>query len=196
MPVQTEDPRVERTRSRVIEAALALLRAEGPDAVTHSRVAAMSGVGRATVYRHWPDRWALIIDAFESLSMTMTVPTDLSVRESLVAVLSQLADNLDSPMAFAMSSMISRAEHEPEVRAFLDRLLAHASEEIEAALEKGAREEGLVLDVPPETALAALAGPLFYERFIAGCIASRDQIPIHVDGLLARWRPPTEGRAS
>jgi AcrR family transcriptional regulator len=183
------DPRIERTRARVVEAALELLREDGPEAVTHQKVAERASVGRATIYRHWPDRWSLIIAAFENLSMSMNASTDLPVRDSLIAVLEQLCDHFASPMSVAMASLISRAEWEPEARAFLNRLIDHAGDEIGNLLDRGVAEEGLELDVPPETALATIAGPFFYERFIGGGVVSREQIPAHIDALIARWTP-------
>lgn len=183
----TRDPRVERTRSKVVAAALELLKAGGPEAVTHQRVAEAAGVGRATVYRHWPDRWSLIFQAVESLSLTVPPVTDGPIRERLIALLQALCDRLESPVSVQMSSLISRAEWEPEVRAFLDRLLARASAEISLIIEQGVQEEGLALDVRFPTAVAIILGPFFYERFIAGRVTSRDQIPFMVDGLLARW---------
>ncbi len=182
------DPRIERTHERVIEAALELLREDGPEAVTHQNVAKRSGVGRATVYRHWPDRWSLIMNAFESFSLSsMTPPVGLPVRESLIAVLEMLCYHLDSPMSLAMASLIARAEWQPEARAFLSRLIEHASSEISGLLERGEVEDGLQLDVPIDAALSLIAGPFFYERFIGGKIRSRDQIPAHVDALMNRW---------
>jgi len=51
---ERDDARVARTRAAVLEAGARLLFTEGWDAVTHVRIAEDSGVGRATVYRHWP----------------------------------------------------------------------------------------------------------------------------------------------
>ena len=50
----TVDPRQARSRKAMLDAARELLAREGPAAVTHQRVARQAGVGRATVYRHWP----------------------------------------------------------------------------------------------------------------------------------------------
>ena len=47
------DPRVVKSRETILSAARTLLQESGPAAVTHQRVAARAGVGRATVYRHW-----------------------------------------------------------------------------------------------------------------------------------------------
>jgi AcrR family transcriptional regulator len=183
------DPRIERTKEAVAAAALELLREDGPEAVTHQRVAERAGIGRATVYRHWPDRQSLMLDALEALSLSIPTPADRPVRESLVFILETLCDRLQSPVAFAMSSLIARAEWEPEVRSFLDRVLMHARDEIQPLLERGVAEENLRIDVPMDTALSLIAGPFFYERFIAGRIFSREHIPAQVDALLARWSP-------
>lgn len=183
------DPRVERTRDLVTAAALELLREDGPQAVSHQRVAERAGIGRATVYRHWPDRQSLMLDALEALSLSISVPDDLPVRDALVHMLETLCDRLESPVALAMSSLIARAEWEPRVRSFLDRVLMHAEQEMEALLRRGVAEGELEMDVPMETALALIAGPFFHERFIVGHIVSRDYIRTHVDALLARWCP-------
>jgi AcrR family transcriptional regulator len=61
------DPRVVRTRDDVLSTALRLLLDEGWDAVTHQRVAQTAGYSKATVYKHWPSRTALISDAFGRL---------------------------------------------------------------------------------------------------------------------------------
>jgi hypothetical protein len=88
-----------------------------------------------------------------------------------------------------MSSLIARAEWEPEVRSFLDRVLMHAEQEMGALLTRGVAEGELEMDVPMETALSLIAGPFFHERFIVGHVVSRAYIPDHVDALLARWSP-------
>lgn len=128
-----------------------------------------------------------MLDALEAFSLSISVPVGLPFRESLIVVLETLCERLDSPVSAAMSSLIARAEWEPEVRLFLDRVLGHAREQMATLLERAVVDEGLEIDVPIDTALSFLAGPFFYERFVWGRIASREHIPAHVDTLLARW---------
>ena len=40
---------------------------EGLDAVTHHRLAEVAGYSRATIYKHWPTRNALFVDAFSPM---------------------------------------------------------------------------------------------------------------------------------
>jgi len=49
----------ERTRQRIIDAAIELHQTVGPRATTISEIAERAGVGRVTVYRHFPDEMAL-----------------------------------------------------------------------------------------------------------------------------------------
>jgi AcrR family transcriptional regulator len=65
MPYRTPDagnPRVRRTRERILAAARELLAEAGPAGLTYSLLADRAGVTRQTLYRHWPARAALLVD--------------------------------------------------------------------------------------------------------------------------------------
>jgi AcrR family transcriptional regulator len=64
MPYRTPDtgnPRVRRTRDRILAAARELLTEAGPAGLTYSLLAERAGVTRQTLYRHWPARAALLV---------------------------------------------------------------------------------------------------------------------------------------
>jgi len=52
--------RQDETRRRIVDAAVELHQTIGPDATTITDVAERAGVGRVTVYRHFPDELALL----------------------------------------------------------------------------------------------------------------------------------------
>ncbi|TIH37106.1 TetR/AcrR family transcriptional regulator [Subtercola vilae] len=56
------NPRVERTKTRVLEVAHELLDELGPAGLTYTSLASRSGVTRQTIYQHWPERDALLAD--------------------------------------------------------------------------------------------------------------------------------------
>ena len=65
MPYRAPDaanPRVQRTRDRILAAARKLLAESGPAGLTYSVLAERAGVTRQTLYRHWPNRDALLVD--------------------------------------------------------------------------------------------------------------------------------------
>ena len=91
---------VRRTRARVLEAAHRLLAQEGPDAVTHLRVAEAADVARATVYRHWPDRIDLLVDLLESGASppVFGAPPGEDARAQLITALGRASDNFEGEL--------------------------------------------------------------------------------------------------
>jgi AcrR family transcriptional regulator len=83
----TTDPRPARSRARLLDAAVTLLRAGGPSAVTVDAVTRTANVARATLYRHFPSGNDLLAAAFNSLiPASPTPPAEGSLRDRLVAV--------------------------------------------------------------------------------------------------------------
>jgi AcrR family transcriptional regulator len=163
------DPRVVRTRQAVRAAARQVLRSEGVEAVTHQRVSQVAGVGRASVYRHWPDRTQLVIDALtgaardlEAWRSSGDLATDLSAELGrLQAILN------DSPYVADIVALIGRAEWDAALRELKARLLAQGTGGVRRALEAAAARGDLAAGTGLDDAVATLAGPLFYQRVLA-----------------------------
>src|SRR5262245_16989843 len=79
------DPRIERSRRVILEAALEELGAVGYGALTIEGVAARAGVGKSTIYRHWPGKLPLVEDAFRTLKAHAAIPESGPIRERIVA---------------------------------------------------------------------------------------------------------------
>ena len=93
-PSDDQDPRVTRTRDAVREAVRSLVQRAGFEAVSHQQVAEEAGVGRATVYRHWPSRTDLLLEA---LADTDEPSRDWRARGDLGADLRQGSSGCDAP---------------------------------------------------------------------------------------------------
>src|ERR1700733_10967412 len=84
----TIDPRVERSRQAILQAALDELGEVGYGTFRIESVAARAGVGKSTIYRHWPDKLALIADAFETFHVQMDPDIgERTARESVELLL-------------------------------------------------------------------------------------------------------------
>ena len=96
-PESTPNPQVQRTHRVMLDAARGLLSENGPSAVTHLRVAEVSGVARATVYRHWPDRADILLDLLSrSADVHLTPPPpDVPITERVTALLRTFAATLN-----------------------------------------------------------------------------------------------------
>jgi AcrR family transcriptional regulator len=113
------DPRIERS-CMVLSAAVQELAEVGYGRVTIESIAARAGVGKSSIYRHWPDKLAPIADAFETFHELM-VPDlgDLPVRDAVALLLGHVAEVVvDSTFSRCIPALIEGAERGQRVREF------------------------------------------------------------------------------
>jgi len=81
-------PRSARADEAIIEAVLALLSDGVPaEALSIESVAAKAGVGKATIYRRWPNKDALLLDTVAALKGPLPEIAGVSVRDDLLALM-------------------------------------------------------------------------------------------------------------
>src|SRR3954462_11174851 len=97
------DPRAVRSREAILVAARRLLSSDGPAAITHQRVSQEAGVGRATVYRHWPRSEQLLLDVMADADLPLFKDPETPVRPWLHRQLRQMADDLMPPAVAGLS---------------------------------------------------------------------------------------------
>ena len=179
-----DDPRSARSRDAVLAAARRLLAEEGPAAVTHQRVAAESGVGRATVYRHWPSPEALLRDVLAAAQMPFFLDGSRDGGEAarldapspwLQGQLRLMADQLADP-AFARftASLVLEAQRDPATRAHRDELVGALDGRLAAVLRGTPSSPGdddaedVAADEGAADLAARLIGPLVYRTLLQG----------------------------
>jgi len=183
-----------RSRESMLAAARALLTEEGPAAVTHQRVARQAGVGRATVYRHWPQSDQLLLDTMATVDLPFFRDPVRPVRPWLRQHLRVLADEMALPQvaAVALAMMQGPASSLPaEVR---DRFTATAVGRLDAGLALAAAEGELEGGAGSEDALALLLGPLLQRTCMQGGTVSDDLLDRAIDSI-GTWHPSQGRRA-
>ena len=179
---RADDPRVERSRIVILKAAVEELAEVGYGGVTIESVAARGGVGKSTIYRHWPDKLALIADALETFHEQM-VPAleDRPPRECVELLLGHVAEVvLDSTFSRCIPALIEGAERDPRVREFHHRYSAERRQGLIDLIARGMREGDFRADLDPELVTMALLGTIFYRRLMTG----EPFDPDHAAGLL------------
>lgn len=182
------DRRIVRTRASIGEAVRELFAADGWDAVTHQRVAERSGHGRNTVYRHFPDRTALLLhggnfDDVHHAPLTGDLRVDLV--EELKAFRRELFQGI---VGNVIGAMVERADRDPEIGPMRDALVEAGSRQT-ADLIREAVGAGRMTDAISTTDLVArLCGPLVYARLCLDAAPSDAAIEHLVDTHLA---PPS-----
>jgi AcrR family transcriptional regulator len=169
-PPRTDDPRVERTRAAVIEAAADLLTTDGPSAVTHANVAAAANVSRTTVYNHWPSQADLLRDTIESLGKVMVGVDQLTgeLRADLELLCGQMISDLgDEQRAPMIVNMMERAQHDPTVATVRDEFFRAFAEVFHTVIRSGVDSGALRADIDADRAMATLLGSFLFARFMS-----------------------------
>lgn len=163
------DQRVARSKAAILDACAELIEREGMGGVTMEAVAALSGAAKTTIYRHWPTRERLLIDAFGICSRAaIPSPDSGELREDLITVLGGLAERLNhGGFCSAMSSLIDAAARDAELERLHRETIADRRRPLTDLLEREVARGRLPDDLDTETAVALLAGPLFYRALIA-----------------------------
>lgn len=162
-------PRSESARQAVLRAAGDLLARDGFAGVTVEAIAAEAGVGKATIYRWWPGKAAVVMDAFlAATGPCAPFPDTGCLEEDLRGQMRALACALGGRMGTVLRGVLAEAQSDPEAaEAFRTRYLAPRRAETRRVLER-ARDRGQICpQADLETAADALYGPLFY-RLTAG----------------------------
>src|SRR5579863_2637261 len=114
VPLREEglDPRILLSRERVLTTTLDLLTEAGLDDLTIDDISRRSGVAKTTIYRHWPNRSALVIDACSHMTDGDEAPPDTGSLEGDVrAILTNIAELLGTARwASVVPSIVAVAE--------------------------------------------------------------------------------------
>ena len=168
-------PRSEQCDLAIRAAVLDLLVEEGFARMTIEGVAARAGVGKASIYRRWPSKEDLVVDAVVTHSLEHVVSPDTgSLRGDLLVLLQAQIDKFrrDGPLVMAFTA---EQHHHPQLaeafrRTFLDDRRAACREIFERAVSRG--------ELPPDADLELLqdVGPaiLWHRLTVTGAPVDDD----------------------
>jgi AcrR family transcriptional regulator len=160
----SENPRIARTRERVIRNATDLLVEGGPWAVTVDAVVARSGVAKSTIYRHWESRDELLVDILASCAPEIGSPApELGAADALREVVRSVAAVLRDPDRGRAVPMLLMLKSQLKGAADLEEELeTNQLALIEDLLARGVREGVLRDGIDPHLVAALLFGPMLF----------------------------------
>lgn len=133
-------PRSAAADTAIIEAVLHLLEeGESVGALSMEGIARTAGVGKATVYRRWADKDALLLEVMRTLDEPGREPAGVSVRDDLVDVLEQLRrKGLVRRNSALLRTMMSHFKTHPHLwREYHDTVIKGRREMLHAVLRRG-----------------------------------------------------------
>jgi AcrR family transcriptional regulator len=132
-------PRSAEADRAILDAAGSLLATRGLAAMSIEEVAARAGVGKATIYRRWPSKGLLALDAFMILFRSLQPPVDTgSLRGDLLSALRTWVRAVTTtPAGRLLAALIAEAQHDTELHAaWRDRVLEPLRAQHRAVLER------------------------------------------------------------
>jgi AcrR family transcriptional regulator len=190
-------PRSERARLAILRSTLKLLGENGFSDLTMEGVAGRAAVGKATVYRWWPNKGALIADAFASSTKDkLHFPNTGTVGKDMSRQMRQLIKVFRSPRGRIVSAILAAGQSDKElIAAFRDRFLWPRRREAYATLERGIERGELRKDTDLDLLLDSLYGPI-YMRFLIQHDSLTPEFVEHLCALvMGGARPPRKTHA-
>jgi AcrR family transcriptional regulator len=166
----TSGRRNHKSHRAIVEATWRLLNDGGYHVLTVEGVAAAAGVGKATIYRWWPSKGSLAVEAITSHLVIGPMINTGDLREDLRAMVQDTINNFSLTVAgVALPALIADLMFERESSEAFRREFLQPRREASAALMRRAIELG---NLPADTDIGLLndlwAGSIFYRILISG----------------------------
>ena len=186
-------PRSEKSKAAIICAAAELLLQNGLEAVSMDAIAERAGVSKATIYRWWPTKETLAIDAlYEDWATAYPVAPDTgSLRDDLWGMFLPWVDHIvKRPYARVLGALITRARTDDVfAREFDHHLVQPRRDPGRLVLHRAIERGELPAETDIELALDLLYGPV-YHRFLQGHLPiSRGFVEAVIDAVLSGLLP-------
>ena len=166
--VETTDKRVQRSKAAVLTQTYVLLSECGIGGVSIDEVSRRSGISKTTIYRHWPSRNALLLDACTKMGPRMDPPDTGSLQGDLITLADTLAEQLRSARWPAvLPSIIDAAERDSNVAEVQAALHVQFSTPFLLVAERAQARGELPPCCSPAQIVASVMGPLFYRRWFS-----------------------------
>ncbi|MER8104719.1 TetR/AcrR family transcriptional regulator [Kitasatospora sp. NPDC094016] len=136
--------------------------------LTIEGIAAAAGVGKATIYRRWPNKEALLVDVVSRLEVPMPAPTDGTARDDLIEMIDYMRRRgLAKRSRWVLKAALGQMQGLPDLySAYRDRVIK-PRREAGLTLIRRAMDEGVLrTDLDVELLGDMLMGPILYRSIL------------------------------
>lgn len=185
--------RNEDSRQAILTAALELCREVGYEALRIEAIARRAGTGKQTIYRWWPSKGVLLLEALTGLSQdSAAFPDTGDLAADLSTQMGAVARAMSSPAGSVLRGLIAGAHHDPELaERLMTDVLGPRREaclgRLQVAVDRG--------ELDPHTDIALLMeqlyGPLYYRLLVTRETLDEVYVDRHLAALLPAGAPTT-----
>lgn len=165
-------PRDPHVDAAIVAASLDVLANRGFARFTVEEVAAIAGVGKASIYRRFPDKDALIAHALDHINDDLPpIPEEGSTKDRLAIMMDRVRRGIpDSRAGRIMRHVLGESSESPHlVTEFYRRVISPRHDRIRSVLAEGKSSGELDADFNVEVAIAALIGSMVFLSTWTGC---------------------------
>ena len=193
-------PRSAEADRAILTATVDLLAERGLAAMSIEEVAARAGVGKTTIYRRWPSKGLLALDAFViSFRAEQPQPDTGSLRGDMLSALHAWVRAVtQTAMGPMLTGLIADAQHDPELRgAWRDRVLEPMRTQHRVMLDRAIERGEIPATVDRDVVLDLFFGAAEHRLLLGHLPMTGDFIAEVVDMILTgiagpRWGALTE----
>jgi AcrR family transcriptional regulator len=185
-PGRPRDPEADRA---IRQATIELLSEEGYDGLSIESIAARAGVGKTTVYRRWPSKEPLVVDAIKHFKAPMDPAPprdDESTRDALIRSLGTFTKAVGhSDTGRMMAGLVAEMARNPELaRAVRAGILEHRRGLLRSILNRGIERGEIRPDSDIEVVADMLGGAIVTRVLLTGGPVSPQIVRTTVDVAL------------
>jgi AcrR family transcriptional regulator len=160
-------PRNAQADQAILDAVIALLgEGQSADAISIEAVAAKAGVGKATLYRRWPNKEALLIDAMRTMKGPLPVPVGESVRDDLVMLIAAMGNKSSQRYGKVTACLLPEITRSPELYRVHQAVVEPRRDVMRQVLRRGVESGELRADLDIELTLLMLSGPAIAQNML------------------------------
>ncbi|MBI4031724.1 MAG: TetR/AcrR family transcriptional regulator [Proteobacteria bacterium] len=162
-------PRSEPARKAILDATRKLLMHTPLLQISIESIARKAGVGKTTIYRWWPNKSSVAMEAFlEQPGLQHINPTTATAAEAIERLLENLIRQLRGHNGRIVAGIIAESQSDETVLDLLyEKFLKERVETLYSLIERGQKEGDFAINMDADIAIDMLLGPLFL-RVLSG----------------------------
>ncbi|MFP6623307.1 MAG: TetR/AcrR family transcriptional regulator [Myxococcota bacterium] len=161
-------PRSEEAHRAILDATLELLAEVGFSAMTVEGVASRAQVGKATIYRRWPSKLPLVVEAFGQLPGFEEVDTGSLAEDLKKMIRGYLQAFNESPLSAILPSLAGERAHNPELAEVFEPVSKGRRQPLVRAFERAVDRNEVPAELDVELAADLVVGPIAVTLFFKG----------------------------
>jgi AcrR family transcriptional regulator len=177
-------PRSAQAENAILEATLDLIAECGPTRLSIEQVASRAGVGKTTVYRRWPDKHALTLDAIKHLKDPLPIPPGRDIREDLLYIVTSVRDQRNKRSAIVLKLLAATEETPDLVTVYREHVVRPRREILLNVLLRAAANGKIRSDVSVDIVAEMLVAPIITCGLNRGQNPTDEELATIVDILL------------